>query len=116
MCKLFQDKTVENNFKMFGLLDSSVIFLEGHFIETLPTATIDKIALLRLDCDMYESTITTLNNLYQKVTQGGFIIVDDYNSFNECKLAENDFRNKYGIAEPIIEIDREAVYWQKNSL
>jgi O-methyltransferase len=105
---------VKNNFKRFGLSDSNIIFLEGLFKETLPNAPIDKIALLRLDCDMYESTLTALNNLYQKVIGGGFIIIDDYNSFNECKLAVNDFRKEYEITEPLIKIDKEAVYWQIN--
>jgi len=105
---------VKNNFSRFGLLDSSIIFLEGLFKETLPVAPINKIALLRLDCDMYESTITVLNNLYQKVSDGGFIIVDDYHSFKECKLAVDDYRKEWGIEEPIIEIDKEAVFWKKN--
>ncbi len=106
---------VKNNFERFGLLDSSVVFLKGLFKETLPIAPIDKIALLRIDCDMYESTTEVLSNLYHKVSVGGFIIVDDYNSFNECKLAVNDFRKTYGISEPLNEIDKEAVYWQKRN-
>jgi O-methyltransferase len=105
---------VKNNFTRFGLLDSSIIFLEGLFKDTLPHAPIDKISLLRLDCDMYESTIVALSNLYPKLSEGGFVIIDDYNSFNECKLAVDDFRKQQGIVETIIEIDKEAVYWQKN--
>jgi len=104
---------VKNNFKRFGLLDSGIIFLKGLFKVTLPTAPIDKIALLRLDCDMYESTINVLDNLYQKVQPGGYIIVDDYNSLKECKLAVDDFRNALNIDEPLKEIDKEAVYWQR---
>ncbi len=103
---------VKNNFKRFGLLDSNIIFIEGLFKDTLPIAPIDKIALLRVDCDMYESTINALSCLYQKVVKGGFVIIDDYNAFNECKLAVEHFREMQGIIEPIIEIDREAVYWQ----
>jgi O-methyltransferase len=119
--KLYQEnilvaslEEVKNNFKRFGLLDSSIIFLEGLFKNTLPNAPIEKIALLRLDCDMYESTIIALNNLYPKLAIGGFIIIDDYNSFQECKLAVTDYRKQYGISDKIIEIDKEAVYWQKN--
>ena len=105
---------VKNNFSRFGLLDSSIVFLEGLFKNTLPNAPIKKIALLRLDCDMYESTLNALNNLYHKLSDGGYIIIDDYNAFEECKLAVNDFRLKYGIEETIIKIDKEAVYWQKS--
>jgi len=105
---------VKNNFNRFGLLDSNVNFLEGFFKETLPNSSIDKIALLRLDCDMYESTIIALTNLYPKISKGGFIIIDDYNSFKECNLAVNDYRKQQLIDERIIEIDKEAIYWQKN--
>ena len=105
---------VKNNFNRFGLLVSSINFLVGIFSETLPNTSIDKIALLRLDCDMYESNIIALTNLYLKVSKGGFIIIDDFNSFKECKIAVNDFRKQHGIIERIIEIDNEAVYWQKN--
>ncbi|TAH24730.1 MAG: macrocin O-methyltransferase [Cytophagales bacterium] len=106
---------VKNNFRRFGLLDSSIIFLEGLFKNTLQNVPIDKISLLRLDCDMYESTIIALSNLYPKLSEGGFIIIDDYNSFNECKIAVDDFRKQLGIVETIIEIDKEAIYWQKNT-
>jgi hypothetical protein len=104
---------VKNNFNRFGLLDSEIVFVKGLFKDTLPVAPIDKIALLRIDCDMYESTMNVLCNLYCKVTIGGFVIVDDYNAFRECKLAVDDFRQTNGIYETIIEIDKEAVYWRK---
>ena len=69
---------VRDNFGRYGLLSEQVVLLEGWFKDTLPTAPIEKLALLRLDGDMYESTIQTLDALYDKVSRGGFIIIDDY--------------------------------------
>ncbi len=104
---------VKNNFKKYDLLDEQVIFLEGWFKDTLPRAPIDKLALIRLDGDMYESTIQAIEQLYPKLSDGGFIIVDDYNAFPYCKQAIEDYRTKHAINNTMITIDREAIYWQK---
>jgi hypothetical protein len=55
---------VKHNFAKYGLLDDQVVFLEGFFADTLPTAPITKLALLRLDGDMYGSTLDALTHLY----------------------------------------------------
>jgi O-methyltransferase len=106
-------ETVENNFKKYGLLDNRVKFLKGWFKDTLPSAPISKLAVLRLDGDMYESTMDCLVHLYPKVSSGGYVIIDDYEAVKGCKKAVNDYRNKYGIEEELITIDKSAVYWQK---
>ena len=102
---------VEDNFRRFGLLDERVVFLEGWFKDTLPDAPIDRLAVLRLDGDMYESTIQALDALYHKVSYGGFVIVDDY-YLTPCAKAVNDFRERYGIMSPILPIDGIGRYWR----
>ena len=102
---------VEDNFRRFGLLDERVVFLEGWFKDTLPDAPIDRLAVLRLDGDMYESTIEALDALYHKVSYGGFVIVDDY-FLPPCAKAVNDFRERYGITSPILPIDGWGTYWR----
>ena len=71
---------VRENFRRFGLLDYRVVFLEGWFADTLPVAPIDRLAVLRLDGDLYQSTMDGLVHLYPKLSPGGFAIVDDYYS------------------------------------
>ncbi|MGA8330985.1 MAG: TylF/MycF/NovP-related O-methyltransferase [Mycobacterium sp.] len=102
---------VENNFRRFGLLDQQVVFLEGWFKDTLPAAPIDRLAVLRLDGDMYESTIEALNALYHKVSYGGFVIIDDY-FLPPCAQAVHDFREHHGITAPILPIDGVGTYWR----
>jgi O-methyltransferase len=102
---------VAANFRRYGLLDDQVIFLEGWFKDTLPTAPIDQLAVLRLDGDMYESTMDTLNALYGKVSPGGFVIVDDY-VLKACEAAVQDFRKQRGISAPMHEVDGAAMWWQ----
>jgi O-methyltransferase/8-demethyl-8-(2,3-dimethoxy-alpha-L-rhamnosyl)tetracenomycin-C 4'-O-methyltransferase len=103
---------VRANFAKYGLLDDQVRFLEGWFKDTLPTAPIERIALLRLDGDMYESTWQALEALYHKVSRGGFIIVDDY-VLPACAKAVDDWRLSQGCNETLHEVDGAAVYWRK---
>jgi O-methyltransferase len=104
---------VEENFRRYNLLDGQVRFLEGWFKDTLPKAPIDRLAVLRLDGDMYESTIQTLETLYDKLSCGGFIIIDDYH-LGPCKRAVTDFRSRKHINDAIIGIDGKGVFWRKS--
>jgi O-methyltransferase len=107
--------TVRNNFKKYGLLDDNVQFLKGWFSNTLPKAPITSIAVLRLDGDMYESTIDALNSLYPKVSHLGYIVVDDYHVVPACKTAVHDYLSKHSISAQLQEIDGVGVFWQKNA-
>jgi hypothetical protein len=106
-------ENVQSNFAKYGLLDSQVVFLKGLFSQTLPTAPIESIAVLRLDGDLYESTMDALENLYPKVSIGGYIIIDDYGAIVPCKQAVHDFRNAHNITDPLVSIDWTGVFWQK---
>lgn len=103
---------VQRNFQKYDLLDTNVHFLKGWFKDTLPTAPIKKLSLLRLDGDLYESTMDSLNNLYHKVSKNGFIIIDDY-ILPTCQAAVTDFREEHHIQAPLIPIDNHSVYWRK---
>jgi O-methyltransferase len=97
----------------YGLLSDNVRFLEGWFADTLPAAPIDQIAVLRVDADMYGSTFEVLRELYDRVSAGGFVIIDDYGCFEECQKAVDDFRREQRISEPITPIDWTGVFWRK---
>jgi O-methyltransferase len=103
---------VQANFRKYDLLDEQVRFLKGWFRDTLPAAPMNEIAILRADGDLYESTMDCLNNLYDKVTAGGFVIIDDYGLVT-CKAAVDDYRRQHNIVEPLIQIDSFGAYWRK---
>jgi hypothetical protein len=105
-------EAVEANFKNYGLLDEKVVFLKGWFKDTLASAPISHLAVMRLDGDMYESTMDALCNLYHKLSVGGFCIIDDY-ALAGCKEAVDEFRLKNGIKEPLQVIDYSGRYWRK---
>lgn len=106
---------VEANFAKYGLLDEHVRFLKGWFCDTLPAAPIERLAVMRLDGDLYESTADAFHSLYPKLSVGGYVIIDDYRAVRGCYAAVADLRAEYGITDPIIEIDGTGAYWQRTS-
>ena len=104
---------VRANFAKYGLLDDRVRFLEGWFKDTLADAPIEHLAVLRVDGDLYESTLDTLRPLYPKVSPGGFVIVDDYGCVPGCRQAVDEFRDSHGITAPLEKIDWTGVLWRK---
>jgi len=69
---------VRRSFAAYGLLDDQVKFLKGWFKDTLPTAPIGTLSLIRLDGDFYESTRDGLTGLYDRLSIGGYVNVDNY--------------------------------------
>lgn len=105
---------VQQNFAKYDLLDDQVRFLKGWFKDTLPTAPIDRLAILRLDGDMYQSTIEAFEALYDKLSPGGYVIIDDMGAVPACRQAVFDFRGQRGITDEMKRIDWTGVYWQKS--
>jgi hypothetical protein len=107
-------ETAKGNFSRFDLLDDQVVFLRGWFKDTLPVAPIHKLAVLRIDADLYQSTMDALVALYPKVSPGGYIINDDYGAYPDAAgRAVDEFRAKHGIKSTLHKIDWTGVYWQK---
>lgn len=92
---------VKANFRKYHMLDGQVQFLKGFFSDTLSSAPVESLALMRLDGDMYESTIVALRSLYPRLSPGGFVIVDDFGMIPACDQAVHDFRAEAGIREPL---------------
>jgi Macrocin-O-methyltransferase (TylF) len=106
---------VKEHFKRFGLLDDQVEFVEGWFRDTLPALSNRTWSIVRLDGDLYESTIIGLESLYPGLSKRGYLIIDDYGAIRKCRQAVHDYRDAHGIEEEIQRIDWTAVYWQKQA-
>jgi O-methyltransferase len=106
-------KDVEEAFRRYDLFDGSLRFLPGLFQDTLATAPIDRLALLRLDADFHTPTMQVLTLLYDKLSTGGYCIIDDYFAFDECRNATDKFRAAHQITDPIERIDSEGAFWRK---
>jgi len=108
---------VQNNFSRLGLLDSRVEFLKGWFKDTLPSGGPERLAIIRLDGDYYESTMDCLTHLYPRLSVGGYIVIDDYgqDDWTYCRQAVDEFRTIKGITDPMIQVDSTCYYWQRSS-
>ena len=110
--------TVISNFKLIDEDISNIVFVKGWFKDTVKDNNIDKIAILRLDGDMYESTVDPINYLYPKVNIGGFCIVDDYNPKFGAHHVANSYRADHNISEELQIFDGNShgllsAYWRK---
>jgi len=105
---------VVDNFKKFDLWDDSIKIIKGDIFKTYTHCNPLKISILRIDLDFYESTDFMLRNFYERVSEGGYIIIDDYgvDEFS-CKEAVDKFRNDYNITSELKRIGDFVAYWIK---
>jgi hypothetical protein len=104
---------VRHNFKLYGLLDQQVRFIPGWFSNTLP-GPVKQLSLLRLDSDLYESTMDAITALYPLLSPGGFCIVDDWN-VPMCRKAVWDYIKRHVINVQFTDIDGHSIYWRKDA-
>ena len=105
---------VKEAFRRFSLLDGQVRFVAGWFSQSLSQVSSKRLAILRVDADLYSSTTDVLQALYHKVSPGGWIIIDDYNILPPCREAVDEFRAANSINAPIEAIDAHAVCWRRS--
>lgn len=85
----------------------------GWFADTLPRAKIGEIALLHVDCDFYDPVSLVLAELYPHVVPGGYVVINDYGSYEGCRLATDEFLS--ALAEDVVPaaVDMHVVFFQK---
>jgi O-methyltransferase len=106
-------EAVRDNFATYDLLSDRVRFLPGLFADTLPDAPIDRLAILRIDGDLYSSTRDALVALYDRVSAGGYVVVDDYGCLEPCRIAVDEFIAERGLDVEIDQVDWTRVCWRK---
>lgn len=108
----FSLDTVISNFYKFNLNHNNLVFVPGLFQQTCPHVGIQKLSILRIDCDYYEPTLHVLNSHYFHIQKGGYIVIDDFNNEHvSCREAVLEFRQKNNITIPI-QICHNFAYWQ----
>ena len=107
-------ETVRENFLAYNLLSDNLVFMKGWFKDTLLNTPSDQLALLRLDGDLYESTRDALRNLYDRVADGGIVVIDAYGAIPACEKAVRDFFDERDEALPnLTKIDWTGAYFTK---
>ena len=100
---------------IIGYDQSFLHYHQGWFQDTVPrdAGKVGEIAILHLDGDWYASTMVCLENLYDKVVRGGFIIIDDYGCYEGCRKAVDEFLKRQRIRVYLHRIDSTGRYWIK---
>ena len=93
-----------------GVSDTTTV-VKGFFSDTLPVTDTGPIAVLRRDGNWYQSTMDALENLYDRVVQGGYVVIDDYDKFDGCRMAIYDFFSKRKIAPRLRQDSFEQKYY-----
>lgn len=103
-------------FSILNLKKENVFIREGWIEDTIPKwkERVGRIAILRIDLDFYESTKFCLNQLYDNVTDGGYVIIDDYYDWEGCRAAVDEFIDERAIHPNIVQIDYSGCYFKKN--
>jgi hypothetical protein len=84
-------KDVRNNMETVGYDMTRIHFVKGMVEETIPQLAPEKIALLRLDTDFYESTRHEMVHLYPRLSPGGVLIIDDFGHFKGAAKAVTEY-------------------------
>ena len=96
---------VEKNMISTNYPRENLIFAKGKVEEKIPATIPDKIALLRLDTDWYESTYHELVHLFPRLFPGGVIIIDDYGEWKGCRAAVDRYFKETGTKILLHRID-----------
>jgi O-methyltransferase len=96
-----------------GLSDSQLLTIEGPAQHTLQSIQPESVAILRLDADLFDPTLAALEQLYDRVVPGGYIIVDDYGHWKGCAEAVDTFFARRGETISWTEIDYTCIGWKK---
>lgn len=88
---MFTEQSVRDTLLATGYPATHVHFVKGPVEQTLPGTIPERIALLRLDTDWYESTLHELEHLYPRVSPSGVLLVDDYGHWEGCRKAVEEY-------------------------
>lgn len=96
---------VKANMASTGYPDDKFVYVQGEVEATLPDHAPERVALLRLDTDWYQSTYHEMNHLFPRLAPGGVLVLDDYGSFEGARKAVDQFVEETGTALFLHRID-----------
>ncbi|QDT08359.1 TylF/MycF/NovP-related O-methyltransferase [Planctomycetes bacterium K23_9] len=85
--------------------DDRIHYHVGKVEDTIPEAAPNKIALLRLDTDWYESTAHEMEHLFSRLSDGGVLIIDDYGHWQGARRAVDEYFAKHNIGMMLHRLD-----------
>lgn len=102
---------VRKIFQKLAIPNARVHILKGWFEDTFPSIEIEKIALLHIDADWYESVKLSLEKFYVSVQPGGFVVLDDYGYWEGCDRATDEFIKEQSLNVKLTPVDPSGHYF-----
>jgi O-methyltransferase len=99
--------------KAVGVAEDRVTVVKGWFADTVPSLEVEKIALLHIDADWYESVSLVLKHLYDKVERGGYVVLDDYGYWEGCRKAVHELLTEREETVSLTDVDGIGAFFQK---
>ena len=106
-------RRVEEILSALKIFPVRTYIVEGWFADTFPKARVERIAILHIDADFYESVKLSLEKFYPAVQRGGYIVLDDYGTWEGCKAAADEFLTQQTQPINLMRIDKNAYYFRK---
>lgn len=107
------EEMVWKNLRIAGLNSNEVILRKGLFEETFQQPLPEKIAFLHIDADWYVNVLYCLDTLYDLVSEGGIILLDDFGHWEGCREAYYDFIQKRRVKPLLERTGHSAAFWIK---
>lgn len=104
---------VKRLFAQIGLPEARTHIVPGWFKDTLPVSSIRQIALLHLDADLYDSVKLSLECFYDRLSPGGYVVLDDYGFWPGCRTAVDEFLQSRGLQVKLYVSDDTGRWFQK---
>jgi O-methyltransferase len=96
---------VRRNVLSTGYEERYVHFVKGPVEQTIPGKIPERIALLRLDTDFYESSKHEMIHLFPRLVQGGVLILDDFGHWEGQRLAVEEYLAEHKVKLLLNRID-----------
>ncbi len=96
---------VKGNMATTGFPKERLHFIQGKVEDTIPENAPDRISVLRLDTDWYESSLHEMVHLFPRLQRGGVLILDDYGFWQGSRKATDEYFQKHGIAFHLVRVD-----------
>ena len=107
-------KLVQEVFGKFSYPSENLKIVPGWFDETIVREPIERIVILHIDADWYQSVRTVLELLYSRVVPGGYVVLDDYGLWPGCERAVLDYFAEHEISAAIVRtVGKQGAYFQK---
>lgn len=104
---------VRDAMRLAGVADAAFTIRPGWFANTFAQPLPERVAAIHIDCDWYESVALTLRTFYDRVVDGGFVILDDFGHWEGAREAFYDFIAERRLKPLVERFGHSQLFWLK---